>query len=116
MTPSPFTVFICHAGEDNQLAENICRYLRENGVDGRIDRWEFQIGDKLVARVFDEGISKCDFMVPVISRISKTKPWVREEIDFAFIQRCENKIKIFSVCVDGELPLDCLKSIIYYFD
>jgi hypothetical protein len=50
-------VFICHASEDKErFVLDFAKKLRANGVDAWIDKWEIELGDNLVDKVFEEGI------------------------------------------------------------
>lgn len=61
--------------------------LLEAGIDAWVDQWEMHPGDSLVQRIFEEGISNADAFIVVLSHISVTKPWVREELDAGVVQR-----------------------------
>ena len=69
-------------------------------------------GDSLVQKIFEEGIRQADYVIIVLSSISLTKPWVREELDSAVVRRIEGKCRIIPVALDDcEIPV-CLSHLI----
>lgn len=106
--------FICHASEDKErFVLPFATKLREKGLDIWLDKWEMFPGDSLVDKVFEEGIKNASTIIIVISKNSQAKPWVKEEINAAFVKRIEGKTKIIPVLIDDcEIP-ECLKSTFY---
>jgi len=111
--PAP-SVFISHASEDKErFVLEFARKLRSKGVDAWVDQWEMLPGDSLVDRIFEEGIKGADAIVVVLSSNSVDKPWVREELNAAFVKRVEGKAKIIPVILDEcEIP-EALKSTVW---
>lgn len=91
--PNP-TAFLCHATEDKPLARKIALTLQENGIHTFFDEWEIRLGDSL-RRKIDEGLELCTHFIPLLTPNSIDKPWVKEELDAAFIQKVEGKCKFF---------------------
>ncbi len=86
-------VFVCHATEDKgRFVRKFSARLRESGIDAWVDEWEIGPGDRLVRKIFDDGIKNAKAFIIVISRISVEKPWVKEELDAAVVQRIERGI------------------------
>ncbi len=112
-TESP-KVFVSHASEDkNRFVEHFARRLRERGIDAWYDKWEMMPGDSLVNRIFEEGIRNASVVVCVISKISVTKSWVREEINTSVVRKIDSKIRILPVVIDKcEVPI-ALNSLLY---
>ena len=82
----PPKVFISHAPEDkDRFVIDFASRLREQGIDAWLDRWEMLPGDSLVDKLFEEGIHSATAIVIVLSTNSVDKPWVREEINAAFV-------------------------------
>lgn len=106
--------FISHTSEDkDRFVIQFASKLRERGVDAWLDKWEMLPGDKLVDKIFNQGIKDAAFIIVVVSNSSITKPWVKEEIDSAFIKRIEKNIKIIPVVIDKcEIP-EALKTTLY---
>ena len=99
-------VFISHAGEDKTFVREFSTRLKEKGVDVWFDEWEILPGDKLIGKIFEEGIGHCDAFIIVLSKTSVGKPWVVEELDAALVRRINQGIKIIPVRIDKcEVPV-----------
>lgn len=95
-------VFVSHASDDkDRFVLEFARRLRERGVDVWLDAWEMLPGDSLVDKLFEEGIGNAAAVIVVLSRFSVEKPWVREEINAAFIKRVNKGSKLIPVVLDG---------------
>jgi hypothetical protein len=114
MSANPLRVFISHASEDKErFVTEFARKLRSNGIDAWLDKWEMLPGDSLVDKIFEEGLKNAQAVVVVLSAISVTKPWVREEINAAFVKRISNATKLIPVVIDEcEVP-QCLQSTLW---
>lgn len=107
-------VFLCHAGEDNdRFAREFASRLQNQGFRVWFDEWELQPGDSLVDKVFEEGLKNAEAIVIVLSANSIYKPWVREEINAAFVKRIEGKCKLIPVVIDDVAIPEALKSTVY---
>lgn len=93
-------VFISHASEDKPFVREFAKRLRDNGVDAWVYEWEVLPGDKLIERIFEQGIGQCDAFVIVLSKDSVRKPWVVEELDAALVKRIEEQTKIIPIHID----------------
>lgn len=107
-------VFLSHASEDKErFVIKFATALRENGVDVWLDQWEMRPGDKLVKKLFDEGLKQAEAVIIVISSCSINKPWVREELDAAMVAHVSRKMRIIPVVIDDcEIP-EPLKSTVW---
>ena len=103
---APPKVFVSHASEDKQrFVERFAARLRENGVDAWLDQWEMKPGDSLVDRIFEEGLKSAQAVIIVLSAVSVTKPWVREELNNSVVNRISRGLKIIPVVIDQcEVP------------
>lgn len=99
-------VFISHATEDkDRFVREFARLLRLRGIDAWFDEWEIHPGDSLVQKIFNEGLRDAMVVIVVLSNNSINKPWVREEIDAAFVKRVTNGSKLIPVVLDDcEVP------------
>jgi hypothetical protein len=87
--------FISHASEDKgRFVMKFAAKLRANGVDAWVDEWEMLPGDSLVERIFSEGLKQATAVIVVLSKNSVHKPWVREEINAAFVKRVRGACKL----------------------
>jgi hypothetical protein len=94
-------VFISHATEDkDRFVRAFARQLRFNGIDAWVDEWEIHPGDSLVQKVFNEGLRNASAVIVVLSKNSVNKPWVREELDAAFVKRVTTGSKLIPVVLD----------------
>lgn len=99
-------VFVSHASEDKgRFVIPFAKALREKGIDAWVDRWEMRLGDSLVDKIFDEGLKNAAAVIIVISNASVVKPWVREELNVAFVNRMEKGTRIIPIVLDNcEVP------------
>ena len=106
--------FISHASEDkDRFVVGLAERLRADGVDAWLDQWEMGPGDSLVDRIFNEGIGEADVFVIVLSAVSVDKPWVREELNAAVVQRIEGACKLIPIVLDGVTVPVVLKSTVW---
>jgi TIR domain len=105
---SPKT-YVSHASEDHErFVLGFATKLRQHGINAWVDEWEIAPGDSLVDRIFEEGIGGAEAVIVVLSKNSVNKPWVREELNSATIQRINKKSKLIPVLIDDcedELPV-----------
>lgn len=108
------TVFISHASEDKKIFVNsFVHKLRDNGVKVWVDDDQLLPGDKLIEKIFDEGIGEADVFIIVLSKNSVNKPWVKEELEFGYIRRINRKLRIIPIVIDDcEIP-SFLKSTVW---
>ena len=94
-------VFISHASEDKSFALDLAGKLRANGVDAWVDAWEILPGDKLIDKIFNQGIGQAAAFLIILSNASVTKAWVVEELDAALVRRIEKQTRIIPVRIDN---------------
>ncbi|MGW4792691.1 toll/interleukin-1 receptor domain-containing protein [Nonomuraea sp. NPDC004297] len=102
----PPVAFLSHASEDKaRFAEPLARELAKLGIRPWLDKWEIFPGDSLVQRLFDEGLARADAVILIASEHSVSKPWVREELDSATVQRINRGTRLIPVRLDAaEMP------------
>jgi hypothetical protein len=94
-------VFVSHASEDkDRFVLGFATELRARGVDVWLDKWEMLPGDSLVDKIFEEGIKGASAVIVVLSKFSVQKPWVREELNAAFVRRVNSGSKLIPVIID----------------
>ena len=93
-------VFVCHAGEDKDFATRLGERLRASGVDVFVDKWEILPGDKMIQKIFGEGIPQARAFIIILSRKSVTKPWVQEELDAGLVLRIEKRMKVIPIRIE----------------
>lgn len=111
--PTP-KVFVSHASEDKErFVSEFAERLLKNGVDAWLDKWEMLPGDSLVDKIFEEGVKEAKAFIIVLSNHSVEKPWVREELNAAFVSRINKGTKLIPVVIDDcEIP-EALKSTLW---
>jgi hypothetical protein len=113
MTKIP-KVFLSHASEDkDRFVLDFARRLRDREIDVWLDHWEIGPGDSLVDKIFEEGLKEADAVIVVISAVSITKRWVREELNAATVKRINTGSKLIPVVIDDcEVP-ESLRSLVW---
>lgn len=107
-TDRPPRAFISHTSADkNRFVRRFCDLLRERGIEPWLDERELLPGDNLVEKIFDEGISKSDVFIIVLSRDSIERPWVKKELSVAVVQKIEGAVKaLIPIVLDGvDVPI-----------
>ncbi|HVB82277.1 MAG TPA: TIR domain-containing protein [Candidatus Binataceae bacterium] len=89
--PSP-KAFLCHATEDKPLARRIAGDLQAAGIDTFFDEWEMRAGDSLRQKI-DAGLGGCSHFIALLSPVSLHKPWVKAEMDGAFVLKLEGSCR-----------------------
>jgi hypothetical protein len=112
MSSSP-RVFLSYSHEDRPTAERLASSLQAGGVEVWFDKWEILPGDSLVHKIFEEGLSRADAFVVLISRHSVDSKWLQQELDAAMVRRMEGVTRIVPVRLDDvALPMQ-LRSLIW---
>jgi len=107
-------VFLSHASEDKErFVVDFATRLRERGVDVWLDRWEMLPGDSLVRKIFDEGLAHAEAVIVVVSKYSMAKPWVREELDIAVVNKINKASKLIPVVIDDCAVPQCLQATLW---
>lgn len=107
-------VFISHASEDkDRFVLSFAKRLRETGIDAWVDKWEMLPGDSLVDKIFEVGLKEASAVIIVISNYSINKPWVKEEINAAFVNRINSNCKLIPVLIDECDVPSCLQTTLW---
>lgn len=91
-------VFLSYTHEDRDLAEKIATQLTTVGIDTWWDEWEIRAGDSIVQKI-DEGLGDCTHFIVLLTPRSIDKPWVKAEMDAAFVRKLTDSVKF--------IPLRC---------
>ena len=106
--------FLSHASEDKErFVIPFATALRQRGIDVWLDKWEILPGDSLVDKLFEEGLKDANAVLVVISAVSASKPWVREELNTAIVHRITKQTKIIPIVLDGSEVPESLKSLVW---
>lgn len=107
-------VFLSHASEDKErFVVPFATALRQKGIDVWLDKWEILPGDSLVDKLFEEGLRDADAVLVVISAVSVSKPWVRQELNTAIVNRIAKQTKVIPIVLDGSDVPEGLKSLVW---
>lgn len=113
-TGSAPKVFISHSSEDkDRFVFDFATRLRSSGVDAWVDAWEMKPGDSLVDKIFEEGIKEAAAFIVVLSKHSVDKPWVREELNTAVVQRIERGTQLIPVVIDDCVVPQVLRATVW---
>ena len=85
-------VFLSYAWEDTELAESIARALQASGIDTWWAGWSISAGDSLPQKI-DEGLGDCTHFIVLLTPVSVTKPWVRQEMDAGLVRKISAKAR-----------------------
>lgn len=104
-------VFVSHATEDKErFVLSFAKKLRNAGIDAWFDKWEIQLGDSLVDKIFEEGLKEASAVIIVLSKVSVNKPWVKEELNASFIAKVQKGTKLIPILIDDCDVPESLKS------
>jgi hypothetical protein len=107
-------VFISYAGEDRyRFVQPFAERLRANGVDTWVAFWDMLPGDKLVNKIFDEGLEPSDAVIVVLSKYSVDKSWVREELHYAKVRQIEEKVRLIPVKIEPCDVPECVRTTLW---
>lgn len=70
-------------------------------------------GDSLVDKLFEEGLHNATAVVIVLSANSVDKPWVREELNAAFVKHVDSGTKLIPIVLDDCRVPECLASTLW---
>ena len=98
-------VFLSYTSDDLELARRIAESLIAAGIDTWWDKWCIYPGDSLRQKI-DEGLTDCTHFLVLLTPQSIDKPWVKAEMDAAFVQKVEDQCKFLPVRHD--LPASAL--------
>ena len=91
-------VFLSYTHEDHDLAEGIATQMTRLGINTWWDQWEIRAGDSIVQKIND-GLGECTHFIVLLTPRSIDKPWVKAEMDAAFIRKLKERVKF--------IPLRC---------
>ena len=99
-------VFFSYTHEDRDLAERIATQIARLGINTWWDEWEIRAGDSIVQKISD-GLGNCTHFTVLLTPRSIDKPWVKAEMDAAFVRKLTDRVKFIPLRCDlpaGKLP------------
>lgn len=107
-------VFVSHASEDKErFVIPFSTALLRRGIDAWVDRWEMLPGDSLVDKIFEEGLKEAAAVIIVLSKVSVTKRWVREELNAAVVARIGKGTKLIPIVLENCDVPEALRSTVW---
>ena len=99
------TVFISYSHLDSDFVNWLTDALDDAGVCLWVDYLNMEIGDSIVERI-SQGLTLADYLVIVLSAASLRSPWVKEEMNAAFVRMMEGTgIRILPIRIqECEIP------------
>lgn len=97
---TPPRAFISHTTADDAFCHRLYDALLERGVRPIMDKRDFQPGDDLVKKIFDEGIGAADAVLFVLSPASVDRPWVREELSAGVVRKLSQATRLIPIVID----------------
>ena len=85
---APPTAFLSYTSDDRVLAERIATELSKQGIAPWWAQWEIRAGDGIVEKI-NEGLGDCTHFIVLLTPQSIGKPWVKTEMDAAFVRRLQ---------------------------
>jgi hypothetical protein len=83
----------------------IAEALRAEGIDVWFDKWQILPGDSLIQKIFEEGLSRADAFIVLLSEQSVNSRWVQQELDAALLKRIEGVTRVIPVRIsEVEIP------------
>lgn len=98
------TVFICHSSTDKTFARRLVQDLQQHGIQPWIDEGEIRVGDSLLEKI-EDGLSRSDFVVVVLSRKSVSRQWVVTELRAALNLEISRKKTLVLPVLREECPV-----------
>ncbi len=98
-------VFISHSSSDKDFVRRLAYDLKGTGLKVWFDEWELKVGDSLVNNISQAIISSGWFII-VLSKNSIDSKWVTRELNAAFSEEFDEKLKFLPCLIDDStLPL-----------
>jgi SIR2-like protein/TIR domain-containing protein len=88
--PKNHSVFISYSYEDKEQADYIANYLINNDIDVWYDKLTISVGDSIVSKI-EEGITKSDYILFLLSKNSMERKWVQKEIQMGLAKSISDK-------------------------
>jgi len=101
----PPRVFISHSSKDNTFAAKLAMDLRAAGCELWYDAEQIHVGDTIIERIA-KGVSKCDYMIAILSSDSVASEWVCKELLMFANEEIERKKTVILpvLCADCKMP------------
>ncbi len=88
--------FICHSSKDAELARRVATDFRTQGIETFFAEWDIGPGDSIRQKI-DAGLEQCTHFVALLTPASINAPWVKTEMDAAFMRKVEGKCRFIAL-------------------
>jgi hypothetical protein len=95
-------IFLSHSKKDREFVEQLARDLLPARIEAWYDDWEIPPGASLRAKIFEEGIPRCDLFLVYLTGHSAHSKWVAEELDAAFVRNFKSEGGSLALYVDSD--------------
>ena len=98
-------IFISYSSRDKDVVRQLATDLQEIGHKPWLDEWEIKVGECIVTKI-EEGVSKSDYVVIILTPHSISSGWVDKEWETAYWSEIEqNKILVLPILFeDCDIP------------
>lgn len=96
-------IFISYSRKDKDFVAKLAKDLKDSGISIWLDIWKINIGDSFRKKIYEEGISKSDYLLIVLSKDSIKSNWVKDELNAGLVKEMSKK-KIFVLPVVLNIP------------
>lgn len=83
-------IFLSHSSKDKDFVRKLARNLKHLGHNPWYDEWEIRVGECIVSRI-QEGLSKADFVILVLTPEAVASGWVKREWKDAYWSEIKEK-------------------------
>ena len=94
-------VFLSHSSSDKPAVEALACYLRQQGIDAWLDKWEIGPSDDIIAKI-NAGLEHADAGVIVFSAQSLQSRWVEAEVSSLTYERIQTGQPLIPVQVGDQ--------------
>src|SRR5258708_1718724 len=88
--------FICHSSKDAELARRVATDFRTQGIETFFAECDIGPGDSIRQKI-DAGLEQCTHFVALLTPASINAPWVKTEMDAAFMRKVEGKCRFIAL-------------------
>jgi hypothetical protein len=102
-SPTPveyYSCFLSHSAQDKDFVSQLSSDLQEAGVNCWLDSQQLRVGDSLIETI-QEGISRMDRVLLVLSQAGLSSQWMRREINVALQREVRgDRTLLFPLTID----------------
>lgn len=108
-------IFISHSSKDKKFVRELASDLEKLGHKPWLDEREIKTGESIPSKI-EQGISKADYMIVVLSKDSVKSEWVKKELQPMHMYETEQKKKLILPVLISDCKIPPLLKPIKYAD